>query len=120
MRTNGLVGLLLISLFGVSTLALTGCFPKGGAAPGPLSSQTLEVAKTRFPDATPEALEDGRKVFLASCAKCHSYPDVLAVPEERWPKSAARMGKKANLPDADTDKMLHFVLALRASQGNPK
>jgi mono/diheme cytochrome c family protein len=101
----------LISLgFG---LLLSGCYPKVGAAPGPLAAETVEVARAKWTDASPDALEVGRQAFLKSCDQCHGYPDVLAFPAEKWPAAAKRMGEKSKLDADQTENMTRFVLALR-------
>jgi mono/diheme cytochrome c family protein len=103
----------------VLTLALSGCFPKVGAAPGPLASETMEIAKARWADETPQALEQGRQAFLSNCSKCHGYPDVVAFPEAKWPATAMRMAGKAKLSGPDAENLTHFVLALRAAATQP-
>jgi mono/diheme cytochrome c family protein len=100
-------------------IAFAGCFPKTGAAPGPLANETVAVAKTRWADSTPEALEQGRQLFLKHCGECHGFPDVVAFPEDKWPAAAKRMGAKSKLSDADTELMTHFVLAWRSAATVP-
>ena len=102
------------------TLALSGCYPKVGAAPGPLASETMEIAKVKWADATPEALEQGRQAFLNHCSKCHGYPDVVAFPETKWPATAKRMASKSRLAEPEAENMTRFVLALRTAASLPK
>ena len=103
----------------VLTLALAGCMPKVGAAPGPLANETLEIAKAKWTDATPEALEQGRQLFLKHCNQCHGYPDLVAFPEAKWPATAKRMATKEKLSDADGELVARFVVALRAELTAP-
>ncbi len=97
-------------------LLLTACFPKAGTAPGPLSTLALESARSRWPDASPDELEQGRQLFLANCNACHGYPDRVAYSEENWPDITRRMGDKVDLSPADTERVLRFILVSRSEQ----
>jgi mono/diheme cytochrome c family protein len=106
----------------VSTLAclgLSACFPKAGTAPGPLSANALASAQRQWPGTSGEELERGRQLFLQHCDACHSYPDRAAYSEQKWPSIARRMGAKADLPEADTELVLRFILANRLEPGAP-
>lgn len=87
--------------------------PGGTVTPGPISPAAVDAAKTHWPDATAESLEHGRQLFLASCNKCHAYPDRAAYSEDRWPRIVANMGKRAKLSDEESTQVLHFILATR-------
>jgi hypothetical protein len=100
-------------------LFLAGCLPKAGTAPGPLSTMALESAKARWPETTEEEFEKGRQVFLEHCSSCHAYPDRAAYSEKAWPVIARRMGSKVDLPEADTERLIRFILAERAAPGAP-
>lgn len=102
--------LLLSAFVGASTSA---CGPKAGAAPGPLSMASAELARSRWPDASLESLEQGRQLFLTNCHRCHSYPDRTAYTAEEWPALVRRMGRKAHLSDAEATLVLRFVLTDR-------
>jgi cytochrome c5 len=99
----------LVSLFAA------GCgFPKTSTAPPPpLSPNEATAASARWPEATPDHLATGRALFVARCNGCHGYPDLAAVPEERWPGIVKEMTPKAKLSAAEGDDVLHFVLAAR-------
>jgi len=103
----------------VAALALAGCFPKSGAAPGPLAEATMEIAKAKYADATPEDLEKGRQLFLKGCNECHGYPDLVAYPEAKWPAAAKRMAVKAGMKDADGELLTRFVMVARAALTAP-
>lgn len=108
--------LLLTALVCVTT---TACGPKAGAAPGPLSMASAELARSRWPDASPESLEQGRQLFLANCHRCHSYPDRAAYTAEEWPGLVRRMGRKAHISDSEAMLVLRFVLTDRAAGSGP-
>lgn len=92
------------------------CSPTVGGPPPPLSPASAEGAKQRWPDATPESLEQGRKTFLAKCSACHGYPALAAHSDAEWGPIVDDMGKKAKLDDAAREQVLRFVLASRTAQ----
>lgn len=98
----------------IAALIFAGCYPAKGPAPGPVSPATLQAATTRWPESTSDSLESGRSVFLGSCNKCHGYPDVHKVDEDKWPAVVKRMGKKAKLDQGQEELLLHYILAERA------
>lgn len=96
--------------------AAAGCYPKGAAAPKPLTEEGASKASTKFPGETAESLKEGHDLFIAKCNGCHDYPDLVAVSEEEWPSIMKRMAEKSDVPPEKGDKMLHYVLAARAEQ----
>lgn len=111
----------IVSILAVAAaaLALAGCMPKTGAAPGPLAESTMEIAKARYADATADDLEKGRQLFLKDCNQCHGYPDLVAFPEAKWPAAAKRMAGKAGMKDADGELLTRFVMVARAAAAAP-
>jgi len=94
-------------------LLLAGCFPRVGPAPGPLTAADLQAAQARDAAATPEALEQGRQLFLDHCDKCHGYAALAPIPEDKWRTTVPRMGQKAKISSAQAKLVLDFVLAAR-------
>jgi hypothetical protein len=113
-RRSHRIGLWSI-LFAVG-LSSVGCYPKAGSAPTALSAGSVASASARWPGATAASLEAGRDAFIDHCNACHSYPDLAAIGDERWPGVLAKMGKKAHLTASETEEVLHFILASRAEQ----
>jgi hypothetical protein len=105
-----------VALTAVGCLLLAACFPKPGAAPGPLSASSVASAQRQWPETTEEQLERGHQLFLQHCNGCHDYPDLVAYPEEKWPAAARSMGDKSDLPEVDTELVLRFILVSRAQQ----
>ena len=89
-------------------------YPKSGAVPGPVSPTAEATAATRWPGTTPDSLRNGRELFMAKCNDCHGHPDITAIGEDHWPGILGRMGKKAKLTEAQTQDVLHFILAARS------
>lgn len=95
---------------------VVGCYPKAGPAPGPVSANGVARASARWPGTTAESLTAGHDLFIENCNRCHDYPDLTAVAEEKWPDILGRMANKAGLSDAQRDLVLHFVLSARSEQ----
>jgi cytochrome c5 len=102
-------------------LFVTGCYPATGAAPAPVSPVAAMSASARWPDATPDSLESGRQLFLANCNRCHGYPALEKIEQDRWPSIVKRMSKKADLVGGDPELLLRFILVDRgsATSGTP-
>jgi mono/diheme cytochrome c family protein len=103
----------------LACLFLSACFPKAGTVPGPLSAAALESAQARWPGTSAEELEQGRQLFLNHCDSCHSLPDRAAYSEAEWPGLVRRMGKKADLKEAERELVLRFILANRSEPAAP-
>lgn len=69
------------------------------------------------PSDTAPAVAAGRATFTAKCNGCHSYPDVSAIADDRWPKIVTRMAGKAHLTPPQGDEVLQFILAARKDLG---
>jgi hypothetical protein len=95
---------------------VSGCYPKAGPAPGPVSADGVQRAYTRWPGVTAESLTAGHDLFISNCNKCHDYPDLTAIDEDKWPGIVKRMGNKADLAPPQIDLVLHFILAARSEQ----
>ena len=98
-------------------LLVPACFPKAAALPAPVTAADVSAAMGRWPDATEGSLAAGRVLFVDHCAKCHAYPAVHAVPDEKWPQVMHSMAKKSHLGPDDEQKMLRFVLTAGARSG---
>jgi len=111
----------IVPTFAALAFLAAACFPKTGAAPGPLAAQALDIAKARYADAPPTAedLEKGRQLFLKGCRDCHGYPDLVAFPEEKWPKVAKGMAGKAGFDAGDAELLTRFVMVAREAALSP-
>lgn len=90
--------------------------PPVGEAPGALTAADVAAAQARWPDATAEGLEGGRKLFLARCQTCHGYPDVQKIAEQSWPGIMDRMAQQAHLTAAEKEAILRFILTEREAR----
>src|SRR5580704_4570465 len=93
-----------------------GCYPRVAPPPGALSANSVTSASMRWPGVTADSLSRGHDLFLANCNGCHGYPDLAAIPDERWPNIVEKMARKSHLGAEERDAVLHFVLASRSEQ----
>ena len=104
-----------VALLAVGVLG-AGCYPKGAPAGGALSAAGVASASARWPGVTAASLAAGHDHFVAKCNGCHDYPDLVAIPDERWTAIVERMAKKSGLGADERDAVLHYVLAARAER----
>lgn len=70
----------------------------------------------RVPGASLVALQNGRRLYMANCGKCHAIKDPASRTQNKWkeivPKMVQRVNKKALVlsPENEHD-ILQFVLA---------
>jgi len=105
---------LILAVAGV-VMSTAGCFPKAGPVPPPASANAVAAAAAKWPGVTSETLAAGRVTFVAKCNNCHAYPDVQAIEDAKWPSIVEEMGHKAKLYPPQTEGVLRFILASRAS-----
>ncbi len=95
------------------------CGPKTGAAPAPLTPEAATAAAARRPGSTPTSIAAGHDTFIANCNRCHGYPLLSAIAEEKWPSILDEMAEKAKLTPEAKRQVLDFVLAARADGAKP-
>jgi mono/diheme cytochrome c family protein len=114
-RPRGHREVLRVALFAVGLMG-AGCYPKAASAPAALSATAVASASMRWPGVTESLLSAGRDLFLANCNRCHGYPDLAAIPDDRWPPILEKMAQKSHLGGEERDEVLHYVLAVRSEQ----
>ena len=95
--------------------ALGACYPPTAAAPGAVSPAGVTWATAKWSDESEAKLDGGREIFVANCNRCHGYPAIAKIGDEKWPDLVKWMGGKANLDDAQKQSLLRFILATRHS-----
>jgi cytochrome c5 len=103
----------IVALASLVTLAAGCIFPKAGTLPPPATAVEVARAQTRWPDANEATLATGRDLFASHCNACHSYPDVAAIPEDRWGPILEKMSRKAGLDQGQDEAVLRFILVAR-------
>ena len=90
------------------------------------TDELVKIGQAKWPEASQSSLQEGHDLFVASCGKggfCHK----LVTPKSReagtaphqWGEIIVRMGKKANLNDAQRESVLRFILAVRDLPDSP-
>lgn len=57
--------------------------------------------------------DDGKKVYVRSCAKCHEFYPPSDYSQPEWDKWMVKMRRKSKLKTADFDRVLEFTQMLR-------
>ena len=99
------LGLVLL----LSALLLSACFPKSAIPPGPLSPEQIARAQSRIAGVTEDSLEQGRKLFIAQCGRCHDHPDINAIPMTSWPTILPSMVARARLYSSGQSMLMEFI-----------
>jgi hypothetical protein len=102
-------------------MVVSACSPKTTAAvvtnPTPLpdvSNAQVEAAKTKYPDATLDALQKGHDVYYgASCTGCHGVKRITNFSQEELPGIIKRMARKAGITDEEKDAVLKYVMGVK-------
>lgn len=83
--------------------ALAGCASSLGT---PTSADARLVA-ARWPGTTLGELQQGRRLYVATCAGCHNLRDPASLPPERWEKEVNEMrGRKGVHLGADDARLI--------------
>ena len=87
----------------------------------PLASAGLLLTGCAGPDKAtepgPGGIPDGRKLYVAKCAKCHKFYDPAKYSENEWQLWMAKMSKKAKLnPEQEAILAQYIDTTLRIPQ----
>lgn len=103
----------LFLVFAVPAL-LAGCQSTPTPDAPPSSAAALSSSGSSVDAKT---LETGRTLFIARCTKCHVLPKVADHSAAQWPGLVAQMAKRSGLKPAQSEAMVAYILAARASEG---
>ncbi|MEO8762252.1 MAG: hypothetical protein ABI388_11960 [Bacteroidia bacterium] len=103
---------------------ISACSPKANKAVAattpatpPSSSVTVaqvDAAKTKYPDATLDALKQGYDVYHgAACTSCHGAKKISNFSAEELPGIIDEMAHKAKISPAEKDAVLKYVMGVR-------
>ena len=56
-------------------------------------------------------LQEGRKVYLSNCSRCHSIEPISRYSRDRWRSIVVRMAPESRLDAASTEALEAYVLA---------
>ena len=82
-----------------------------GSAPHEPNGRDAQWAATRWPSATLEQLESGRRVFSARCSSCHGLPSPDSKTPDQWANVIDEMAPRAHLSPEDRDAVLRYLSA---------
>ena len=110
---------LLIIVF--SLLLLANCTPKvakstassKGTPTSHVSTSQVEAAKTKFPDANMEALNEGYTIYYGVCTNCHEAKTITDFSTEELPGIIERMARKSKLASEKKDAVLKYVIGVK-------
>jgi cytochrome c5 len=86
-------------------LVIYSCSPK--IVPPVVEARTETVADVK--PTLPPDIAEGKSIFENNCAKCHKLYDPKSYSRQNWIPILYDMQKKANLSDAEIDKVLAYV-----------
>ncbi len=75
----------------------------------------VQVANQKWPDASLETLQAGRKALVARCSGCHTVPLPSEFSPAEWLPILADMHDEAKVTEADRLLIDQFVLTLSES-----
>ena len=77
--------------------------------------QTAKIPAGPSQQVDPATLATGRSLFLNRCARCHALPVVAKQSAAKWPTIVAKMAKRSGLKAEQSEAVLSYILAQRAS-----
>lgn len=101
-----------------STLFLVGCFSNKTAVVAGLTEVDVQRGRSKFPDISLAALEEGKALYESHCGNCHGLKNVSNYSEEEWLKIVPNMSKKVNkkegnvLDSAKEKLILEYVVTM--------
>ncbi|HXU28774.1 MAG TPA: hypothetical protein VN698_16210 [Bacteroidia bacterium] len=99
---------------------ISSCSPKTTNAtavnPAPsneVSNAQVDAAKTKFPDATMDALKKGHDIYYGTCTNCHGAKRITNFSEEELPGIIDNMARKAKISAEEKDAVLKYVMGVK-------
>ena|ERR1700751_1432854 len=103
----------------ISVIALS-CSPKTTSATvansvssTDVSNEQVNAAKTKFPDATMDALKKGHDIYYGTCTNCHRAKKISDFSEEELPGIINNMASKAKISAEEKDAVLKYVIGVK-------
>jgi hypothetical protein len=83
--------------------------------PGTPGDKELAEAKKVWMDATIDDLNKGRAIFYKECTGCHQAYTITEFTERKWKHEIEDMSPRAELSEAQKDKLTRYVLSYLAA-----
>lgn len=94
----------------------TGTSAPIGPAPAPttdISAAQVDAAKTKYPDATMDALKRGHDIYFgATCTRCHGAKKITNFSADELPDIIENMARKARISPEEKDAVLKYVIGV--------
>jgi cytochrome c5 len=112
---------LLTGLYAIG-IVISACSPKVTAAvttttpvvsSTDVSSAQVDAAKTKYPDATIDALKKGQDIYYGTCTNCHGAKKITNFSEEELPEIIDNMARKAKISAEEKDAVLKYVIGVK-------
>ena len=106
----------------VTGLIISACSPKTTTAVATttpvastidVSSVQVDAAKTKYPDATLDALKKGHDIYYGTCTNCHGAKKISNFSEEELPGIINNMARKAKISAEEKDAVLKYVMGVK-------
>lgn len=97
-----------------AALLLCGALMMGGCANLETVAPPVNTLPARGKDTA--SLEDGRRIYLENCTRCHVAEPVRKFSAARWPGIIADMGERSRLSAEQHRAVLAYVLAASPSR----
>ena len=78
-----------------------------------VNNAQVDAAKTKFPDATMDALKKGYSIYYGVCTNCHEAKKIADFSVEELPGIIDQMARKAKISAEEKDAVLKYVLGVR-------
>lgn len=66
--------------------------------------------------ASPKDLAEGKRLYLAKCAKCHAFYEPRSYAEQEWREWMDKMARKSKLKPVQARQMNAYLDAYRAKE----
>lgn len=94
-------------------LSVAALFSCGASLPLP-NNVDVSVASSRWPGASLNQLQAGRRTVLARCGTCHSLKSPTSLPKHAWEETVNRMRNKngAKIDDEEAANITRYLYAM--------
>jgi len=105
-----------------AVVIISACSPKtapavASTAPAPkvdVSTAQVDAAKTKYPDATLDALQKGHDIYFGTpCTGCHGAKTITNFSADELPGIIDHMARKAKISDEEKSAVLKYVMGVR-------
>jgi hypothetical protein len=78
----------------------------------------IATPAVRASDLTAQELKEGRKLYIAKCARCHKFYDPAKYSDTDWNKWMEKMSKKSKLKPDQKELLSRYLNTFRTGNTN--